>query len=134
MLDLPKQTIRVCDGTLDLSKPAKGERWKKGAQKKAKEKAERAEIEKSAGVVKRLERKPIGAKLRAMVLDRDGRKCVMCGKTAKDKHADGSPVTLEVDHILPVAQGGTNCESNLRTACNKCNLGRGARKDIDTKF
>jgi len=125
-LDIPKQTFGKCDGQT-MPKPSRAKRESVKAGKRAEIEQIKKDAAKGAGLVK--VRKPIGAKLRSMVLDRDGRKCVLCGKAAKDKHADGSPVTLEVDHILPVAQGGTNCESNLRAACNRCNLGRGARRD-----
>lgn len=51
------------------------------------------------------------------VFKRDGFTCVYCG---------GSPpaVVLEVDHIVAVAAGGTNDESNLVTACRPCNQGK----------
>lgn len=45
--------------------------------------------------------------IRREVLDRDGG-CVMAGR-----HEGG----LEVDHIVPIAQGGTNAHANLRTLC-----------------
>jgi 5-methylcytosine-specific restriction endonuclease McrA len=34
---------------------------------------------------------------------------------------------LHVDHVVPVAAGGTTNEDNLRTACEECNLGKGTR-------
>ena len=37
-------------------------------------------------------------------------------------------VILEVDHIKPVASGGTNDIMNLVTSCKECNLGKGARE------
>jgi hypothetical protein len=49
--------------------------------------------------------------VRAAVLDRDGNKCVRCQ----------SPDRLEIDHILPVSQGGTGVESNLQVLCISCN-------------
>ena len=125
MLNLPTKPMPACDGSNPIAKPSKESLLRKKA-------AKRKEVEDLKRVIdgkSKPKRAPIGAKLRAMVLERDGRRCVLCGKSAQDTHADGTPVTLEVDHILPVAQGGTNCESNLRTACNKCNLGRGARRD-----
>lgn len=36
-------------------------------------------------------------------------------------------MTLHVDHILPVCQGGTNDIENLITACSDCNLGKSGR-------
>lgn len=44
------------------------------------------------------------------VLERDGYACVQCGATAP----------LEVDHIVPLAGGGSNEMSNLRTLCRAC--------------
>jgi len=68
-------------------------------------------------------RTKIGARLRAMVLERDNFQCVRCKADAGDGEK------MVVDHILPVAQGGTNCESNLQTLCSTCNLGKGARRE-----
>ena len=32
-----------------------------------------------------------------------------------------------IDHLIPVARGGTNEESNLVLACLRCNISRGAK-------
>lgn len=65
-------------------------------------------------------RKTIGKKTRFEVLKRDGFRCVYCGRSAPD-------VRLEIDHIVPVVEGGGNEPSNLVTACEDCNSGKGAR-------
>jgi len=65
----------------------------------------------------RQERRRIGKRLRYLILERDGFRCVLCGKTAKDRQ-------LEVDHIIPVAKGGTESLNNLRTLCIDCNRGK----------
>lgn len=63
--------------------------------------------------------------LRYKVLLRDRFRCVACGRSpAKD-----GDVELHVDHIVPWSRGGLNIESNLRTLCARCNLGKGARLD-----
>jgi hypothetical protein len=62
-------------------------------------------------------RKTIGKKLRFEVLKRDSFKCRYCGKTAEQ-------APLHVDHVKPVAGGGTNDIMNLVTACAACNLGK----------
>lgn len=66
---------------------------------------------------------PLG--VRFTVLKRDRYKCVLCGE---------SPPThitcnLHVDHIVALAQGGGNEITNLRTLCDSCNLGKGARSE-----
>lgn len=68
------------------------------------------------------ERVPIPRSVRFRVLDRDGYRCRYCGRSALDG------AKLHIDHIMPVARGGTNEESNLVTACQECNLGKGTRR------
>ncbi|MGH2560176.1 MAG: HNH endonuclease [Thermomicrobiales bacterium] len=70
-------------------------------------------------------RQSIGPKVRFEVLRRDNYTCRYCG--AKGPEAGGSAI-LEVDHRIPVSQGGTNDMVNLWTACWDCNRGKGATK------
>lgn len=65
-------------------------------------------------------RKNIPEKLRFEILKRDEFKCQYCG-------ASGHEVELQIDHIHPVAKGGTNDILNLVTSCKACNIGKGAR-------
>ena len=67
------------------------------------------------------ERKAVGKKTRFEVFKRDSFTCQYCGKSAPD-------IILHVDHIDPVAAGGTNSIMNLITACQACNSGKGAIK------
>lgn len=64
-------------------------------------------------------RKPISKKLRFEVLQRDGYVCRYCGHGAPS-------VVLHIDHVVPVAHGGTNELDNLVTACEACNNGKRA--------
>lgn len=64
-------------------------------------------------------RRPISPKVRLAVLERDGFSCCLCGRSAR-MHG----VALEVDHIIPVARGGSNDFSNLQTLCEDCNAGK----------
>ena len=60
-------------------------------------------------------RQPIPRQLRHEVFVRDGYRCRECGASVEDG------ATLEIDHILPVAKGGTNDIDNLQTLCKECN-------------
>ncbi len=55
-------------------------------------------------------------RIRLEILSRDGWVCSYCGQDAK-----------EVDHIIPVAHGGTDDEANLTAACVKCNRSKGTK-------
>lgn len=70
-------------------------------------------------------RKPLSKMVRFEVFKRDGFACQYCGQTPP-------AVKLHVDHILAVANGGTDDAENLVTACEHCNLGKGARPIEDT--
>lgn len=65
-----------------------------------------------------LERSKMSASLRYKVLIRDKKICVICGASAKNG------AVLHVDHIIPVAKGGLTTLENLRTLCDRCNLGK----------
>jgi hypothetical protein len=65
-------------------------------------------------------RTPISKKTRFDVFKRDAFQCVYCGAHPSET------VLLEVDHIHPVVEGGTNDIDNLVTACWDCNRGKGA--------
>ncbi len=56
-------------------------------------------------------------KVRFEVFKRDKFTCQYCGRSAPD-------VTLQVDHIHPVSEGGTDDLLNLVTSCFDCNQGK----------
>lgn len=72
------------------------------------------------GAKKKPVRVGLSKRVRFEVFKRDGFVCQYCG-------AHPPSVTLHVDHIIAVASGGTNDVDNLVTACEPCNLGKGAR-------
>lgn len=72
-----------------------------------------------------VERSKMSDALRYKVLTRDGHRCVICGATAQDG------VKLHVDHIIPVSKGGKTELNNLRTLCERCNLGKSNRYNIN---
>jgi hypothetical protein len=59
----------------------------------------------------------VSKRLRYEVLRRDDNTCRYCGASAPD-------VPLRVDHVMPVALGGTDDPTNLVTACEPCNSGK----------
>ena len=69
-------------------------------------------------------RKSIPKSVRFEVFKRDSFKCQYCGASAPD-------VILEVDHIVPVAEGGENDMMNLITSCRDCNRGKGKKRLTD---
>ena len=52
--------------------------------------------------------------VREAIYQRDGRRCVYCGRTPPE-------VKLTVDHVHPRQLGGRDDPSNLVTACRQCN-------------
>jgi len=65
-------------------------------------------------------RKGLSKGKRFDIFRRDGFTCQYCGQQPPD-------VVLEVDHILPVVEGGDNDPMNLTTSCRPCNQGKGKK-------
>jgi 5-methylcytosine-specific restriction endonuclease McrA len=65
--------------------------------------------------IKKLERNKLSLKLRFEILKRDNFKCILCGDNYQ----------LEIDHIMPIVNGGKTEKENLRTLCFRCNRGKG---------
>jgi len=59
----------------------------------------------------------VSKRLRYEVLRRDNHACRYCGLSAP-------AVELRVDHVIPVALGGSDDPSNLVAACEPCNTGK----------
>jgi hypothetical protein len=60
---------------------------------------------------------PVSKRIRYEILRRDNHACRYCGSMAPD-------VALTVDHVMPVALGGSDDPSNLVAACKDCNAGK----------
>jgi len=65
-------------------------------------------------------RKSTGKRLRFSIFARDNFTCRYCGVQADN-------AVLVLDHVIPVAKGGTSDEANLITACESCNQGKAAQ-------
>jgi hypothetical protein len=79
--------------------------------------ADQAGIIEKPTVVEYRRRPQTPAKLRALVLARDGCACRHCGATTN----------LHVDHIKPRAKGGHDDLDNLQILCQRCNS---AKRDL----
>ena len=67
----------------------------------------------------------VSKRLRFEVLRRDNHTCRYCGAAAPD-------VEITVDHVLPVALGGTDDSANLVAACRDCNAGKSSATPSDS--
>lgn len=65
--------------------------------------------------------------LRFEIFKRDKFTCQYCGRTPPE-------VMLELDHIVPLSQGGSEEFSNLITSCFDCNRGKAGRPIGFTKI
>jgi ribosomal protein S21 len=64
-------------------------------------------------------RNKISKKARFEIFQRDNFTCQYC---KRNKDEDG--VKLQLDHIIPVSEGGTDSINNLTTSCEDCNQGK----------
>jgi 5-methylcytosine-specific restriction endonuclease McrA len=64
----------------------------------------------------KIPREPIPAEVRMFVWQRDQGRCVQCGCSER----------LEYDHIIALANGGSNTERNIQLLCESCNRAKGA--------
>lgn len=60
----------------------------------------------------------ISVRARFEIFKRDSFTCRYCGRTSPE-------VVLEVDHVVPLCEGGSSDAINLVTACWECNRGKG---------
>jgi 5-methylcytosine-specific restriction endonuclease McrA len=67
----------------------------------------------------------ISKETRALVLDRNGFTCQMCGAVAGEEHPydPGRKTRLHIGHIVDKSHGGSDDLTNLRALCSICNEG-----------
>jgi hypothetical protein len=89
---------------------------------------DRPDLKPGQYILETLEKLPIlnsaiSPALRFEILTRNGYTCHFCGRGPHDpEELNPTRMTrLNIDHILPLSQGGTNEKSNLRVACAACN-------------
>jgi 5-methylcytosine-specific restriction endonuclease McrA len=62
------------------------------------------------------------------VFERDQWRCHMCGrKTKKELRGKHDTLSPELDHIIPLAEGGEHSYRNTACSCRECNGRKGAR-------
>lgn len=57
----------------------------------------------------------VSDKVREKIFKRDGYRCQICGVSKYDEN-----ITLEIDYIVPIDQGGSTESGNLHTICQDC--------------
>ena len=67
--------------------------------------------------VKRKKRKQYSKAVRKMLYDKAEGRCQLCGRAL-------SPNEVTLDHIIPLALGGVDDESNLQISCHICNYAK----------
>lgn len=67
----------------------------------------------------------IPPEVRTYVFERDRNCCQSCGQTNQQTE-------LTIDHIIPLARGGSHDLSNLQTLCRSCNAKK--RHHLDPRF
>ncbi len=65
--------------------------------------------------MERRKRRALTVAVRKAVWERDGGRCVQCG----------GQESLELDHVIPWADGGADTVGNLQLLCRTCNRGKG---------
>jgi 5-methylcytosine-specific restriction endonuclease McrA len=60
------------------------------------------------------------------IFDRDAGRCHLCGKRVDPKLRWPDPWSQSVDHLIPIARGGTHEPRNVALAHLRCNQSRGA--------
>ena len=66
----------------------------------------------------------IPTRLRRMVIERDGLRCVFCDE-------DLTNAEVHLDHVIPESQGGETRYANLQVTCRKCNLAKGVLNEAE---
>ncbi|MBL8145075.1 MAG: HNH endonuclease [Anaerolineae bacterium] len=91
---------------------------------------DRADLKPGEYILESLKRRPafareISKETRALVLERNGYTCQMCGAAAgdPDPYHPSRTIRLTMGHVIDKSKGGDDTPSNLRALCSNCNEG-----------
>jgi len=60
------------------------------------------------------------------VFERDSYKCQSCGRKTRPDYKPTHDLYPNLDHIIPIAQGGEHTRKNTQCLCRACNIDKGA--------
>jgi hypothetical protein len=66
---------------------------------------------------------------RSMIIERDKWACYLCGHVCRKDAGPWDHDKATVDHVVPLSNGGTHVESNLRCCCWLCNTNKGSTNE-----
>lgn len=97
------------------------------AEYKRRRRAEVPEVSRAARARRRARKRAAGGShsakdVRALFASQRGR-CAVCRR--------GLGTAYDVDHVTPLARGGSNCRRNLQLLCGTCNRSKGSRDPIE---
>lgn len=126
---LRTQQIRRVAGISEYARRIRELRDEEGFQIKSR--IDRADLKPGEYILETLEQKPvidraISPQLRNEILERNGFTCQLCGAGPGDTDPFNPhrKVRLQIDHIIPISQSGTDDKDNLRVLCSACNQGK----------
>jgi 5-methylcytosine-specific restriction endonuclease McrA len=76
----------------------------------------------------------ISSKMLQRIIDRDGINCHYCGMELSFDMSDSIMQYRTVDHIQPLAMGGSNHIDNLVLACKSCNSKKHTKHYQEIRF
>jgi len=64
---------------------------------------------------------------RRKIIERDNSTCYMCGRKL-------GYLEIVLDHVIPIARGGSHSEDNMKVACAPCNSRKGDKLPAECEW